>query len=309
MVTGVSGAGKSSLVQGTLYGATMERKQKKAPPPLPFTDLFGDTSIEEVVLIDRTPIGRSARSNPVTYVKAFDEIRKTFAETAEAQSRNLKSGSFSFNVAGGRCEKCEGDGCLTVDMQFLPDVVIKCDECRGTRFKDEVLAVRYRGKNISEVLNLTVRQAFTFFRGQPKIQAKLKNLIDVGLEYIRLGQPATRLSTGEAQRLKLATYLNANRKGRSLFLLDEPTNGLHMRDIVRLLDCFNALLDVGHSMIIVEHNLQLIKQCDWVIDLGKGAAAKGGEVVAEGTPEAISENEDSLTGQYLKPLLELVADE
>ena len=309
VVTGVSGAGKSSLVQETLYGAICEQKQKKVEAPLPYQRVAGDRSIDEAVLIDQSPIGRSGRSNPVTYVKAFDEIRKTFAETAEAKSRNLSVSHFSFNVAGGRCDKCEGDGCLKVDMQFLADVVMTCDQCQGTRFRDEVLMVRYRGKSIAEVLAMTVREAFSFFRGQPKIQAKLKNLIDVGLEYIQLGQPATRLSTGEAQRLKLALYLNANRKGRSLFILDEPTTGLHMNDVVRLLDCLNALLDVGHSMIIVEHNLQLIKNADWIIDLGPGAAEEGGHVVAAGTPEQLSECKNSLTGAYLKPLLELVADE
>ncbi len=309
VVTGVSGAGKSSLVQQTLYGAICQQKQQSSATPLPCDDLFGASQIEEVVLIDQSPIGRSPRSNPVTYVKAFDDIRKTFAETPDAKTHNLKAGHFSFNVAGGRCDKCEGDGCLTVDMQFLNDVVIICDQCHGTRFNDQVLAVKYRGKNIAEVLDMTVRQSFGFFRGQPKVQAKLKALIDVGLEYIRLGQPANRLSSGEAQRLKLALYLNANRRGRSLFVLDEPTTGLHMYDVVRLLDCFNALLDVGHSLIMVEHNLQLIKHADWIIDLGPGAADLGGRVIAAGTPEQVAENRDSLTGRYLKPLLEMAVDE
>jgi excinuclease ABC subunit A len=309
VVTGVSGAGKSSLVQQTLYGAICNQKQKSCDPPLPYQDIFGDSQIEEVVLIDQSPIGRSPRSNPVTYVKAFDDIRKTFAETPDAKTHNLKTGHFSFNLAGGRCSKCEGDGCLTVDMQFLNDVVMTCDQCHGSRFGDQVLAVKYRGRNIAEVLEMTVREAFGFFRGQPRVQAKLKALIDVGLDYIRLGQPANKLSSGEAQRLKLALYLNANRRGRSLFIIDEPTNGLHMHDVVRLLDCFNALLDVGHSMIVVEHNLQLIKHADWIIDLGPGAADSGGRVVATGTPEQVAENDDSLTGRYLKPLLEMAIDE
>ena len=309
VVTGVSGAGKSSLVQQTLYGALCQKREIPCQPPLPFKQLFGGDSIDEIVLIDQSPIGRSARSNPVTYIKAYDEIRKIFAETAVASANGLKAGHFSFNVAGGRCEKCEGNGVQRIDMQFLADVVMTCDQCRGKRFRDDVLAARYRGKDVSEVLDLTVREAFSFFRGQPKTQAKLKNLIDVGLEYIRLGQPATRLSTGEAQRLKLAQFLNANRKGRSLFIMDEPTSGLHMNDVVRLMDCFNALLDVGHSMIIVEHNLQVIKNSDWIIDLGPGAADEGGTVVAAGTPETVADNEDSITGQFLKPLLELVTDE
>lgn len=310
VVTGVSGAGKSSLVQGTLYGAVCDRKEKPCdPPPLPYDDFFGDSSIEDVILIDQSPIGRSPRSNPVTYVKAFDEIRQTFAETQDAVAKNFKPGHFSFNVAGGRCDKCDGDGCLTVDMQFLPDVVIRCDQCHGTRFREEVLSVKYRSKNIAEVLDMTVREAFGFFRGKPKLQAKLKALIDVGLDYIRLGQPSNKLSSGEAQRLKLALYLNANRKGRSLFILDEPTSGLHMRDVIKLLDCLNALLDVGHSMVVVEHNLQFIKHADWIIDLGPSAAEKGGMVVAEGTPEQIASNEESLTGQYLKTRLEYQLDE
>jgi excinuclease ABC subunit A len=300
LVTGVSGAGKSSLVQQTLYGAICQRKQKSCEPPLPFTDVFGDSQIDEVVLVDQAPIGRSARSNPVTYVKAFDDIRRTFAETVDARTHNIKMGQFSFNVAGGRCDKCEGDGQLTVDMQFMPDVYITCDQCRGTRYRDEILAVKYRGKSIAEALDLTVREAFSFFRGQPKVQAKLKSLIDVGLDYVRLGQPATTLSSGEAQRLKLGHYLNASKTKRALFILEEPTSGLHMSDVTRLMDCFETLMSVGHSLIIVEHNLQLIKYADWIIDLGPGAAEEGGQIVVQGTPEQVAECEDSVTGQYLK---------
>lgn len=300
VVTGVSGAGKSSLVQQTLYGAICQRKdQTCAVPPLPYTDLFGDSQFDEVVLVDQSPIGRSPRSNPVTYVKAFDDIRKTYAETLDAKTNNIKMGQFSFNVGTGRCEKCEGDGQLTVDMQFMSDIYVTCSQCRGTRYREEILAVKYRGQSIAETLNLTVRQAFTFFRGQPKVQGKLKSLMDVGLGYIRLGQPANTLSSGEAQRLKLGHYLNASRSKRALFILDEPTTGLHMRDVVRLYDCFETLLSVGHSLIVVEHNLQLISYADWVIDLGPGAADEGGMVVATGTPEMVARNEDSVTGQYL----------
>ncbi len=270
---------------------------------LPYDELFGDSNIDEVILVDHSPIGRSARSNPVTYVKAFDDIRKVFAETSDAKTHNMKASQFSFNVAGGRCDKCNGDGQLTIDMQFLADVYIKCDQCNGTRFREETLAVRYRGKSISDVLNLTVRQAFSFFRGQPKVQSKLKALIDVGLDYICLGQSATSLSSGEAQRLKLAVYLNAAKSKRVLFILEEPTTGLHMADVVRLLDCFDALLSVGHSFIMVEHNLQLIKNADWIIDLGPGAAAEGGEVVASGTPETVSQSARSVTGAYLAEAL------
>ena len=303
VVSGVSGAGKSSLVQQTLYGAICQRKEKTCDPPLPFDDVFGDSRFDEVVLVDQSPIGRSARSNPVTYVKAFDDIRKTFAQTVDAKTHGIKTGQFSFNVAGGRCDKCEGNGTMSIDMQFMPDITIKCDQCRGTRYRDEVLAVRYRGLSIAEVLDLTVREAFSFFRGQPKVQAKLKSLIDIGLDYVRLGQSATTLSSGEAQRLKLGQYLNASKAKRALFILDEPTTGLHGSDVMRLLECFENLLAVGHSLIVVEHNLQLMMYADWIIDLGPGAAENGGEVVAEGTPEQVAQCEESITGQYLKQQL------
>ena len=300
LVTGVSGAGKSSLVQKTLYGAICQRKEKSCDPPLPYDAIFGESAFDEVVLVDQSPIGRSPRSNPVTYVKAFDDIRRTYADTIDAKTHNIKMGQFSFNVGTGRCDKCEGDGHLSIDMQFMSDIYITCDQCHGTRYRDEVLAVKYRGKSIAEALNLTVREAFSFFRGQPKVQAKLKSLIDVGLDYIRLGQPATTLSSGEAQRLKLGHYLNASKSKRALFVMDEPTTGLHMSDVTRLLDCFEALLSVGHSLIVVEHNLQLMKYADWIIDLGPGAADEGGSVVVAGPPEVVANCEDSLTGQYLK---------
>ncbi len=304
LVTGVSGAGKSTLVHKTLYGAVCKRKGKTVDRPLEYDDLFGDSQFDEIVLIDQSPVGRSPRSNPVTYVKAFDEIRKAFAETLDAKTRNFKAGHFSFNVDGGRCQKCQGEGSLSIDMQFMANIYVRCDQCRGTRYREEVLKVRYRGKNIHEVLNMTVRQAFSFFRGQPKVQAKLKALIDVGLDYIRLGQPATNLSSGEAQRLKLALYLNSSKKRRTLFLLDEPTSGLHMRDVVRLVDCFDALISVGHSLIVIEHNLQLIKHADWIIDLGPGASDMGGKIVVAGTPEQVVQCESSVTGRCLKTELQ-----
>ncbi len=305
VVTGVSGSGKSSLVQKTMYGAICKRKKKSPVPTLPYENIFGDDQIEDIVLVDQTPIGTSARSNPVTYVKAFDEIRKTFAETMDAKTRNLKASHFSFNVEGGRCDKCKGDGQLSIDMQFLTDIHVKCDQCRGQRYRDDVLQVKYRNKNIHQALNLTVRQAFSFFRGQPKVQSKLKSLIDVGLDYVRLGQSATTLSSGESQRLKLASYLNFTKKRRSLFVLDEPTTGLHINDVVRLLDCLEALLAIGHSLVIVEHNLHLIKHADWIIDMGPGAAENGGQVIAEGTPRQIAQHPESITGRYLKPMLDL----
>ncbi|MCE9527703.1 MAG: excinuclease ABC subunit UvrA [Planctomycetales bacterium] len=300
LVTGVSGAGKSSLVQETLYGALCRRKKKDCDEPLPYDDVFGDGQIDDVVLMDQSPIGRSPRSNPVTYIKAFDQIRQVFAETVEARTHNYGPGHFSFNVEGGRCDACEGDGYKQIDMQFLPDVLVKCKVCGGTRYRREILAVTYRGKSIAEVLEMTAREAFSFFRGQPKVQGRLKQLMDVGLDYLRLGQPAPTLSTGEAQRLKLAAYLSEASRSRTLFLLDEPTTGLHFADIVKLLDCFDALLSVGHSLIIVEHNLQLMRSADYLIDLGPGAGDDGGRIVVQGTPEEVAACEESVTGRFLR---------
>ena len=303
VVTGVSGSGKSTLVQHTLYPALCRRLRKEAPKPYDCDDVYGDGQIDDVVMVDQSPIGRSPRSNPVTYLKAFDEIRNVFAETVEARTRGFTASHFSFNVDGGRCSTCNGDGYLEIDMQFLADVYMKCSQCNGHRYRDEILDVTYRGRNIAEVLEMTVREAFTFFRGQPKVQARLKRLIDVGLDYIRLGQPANTLSGGEAQRLKLAAYMSTAKRGRCLFLLDEPTTGLHFSDIVQLLDCFDALLAVGHSLIVVEHNLQMIKAADYIIDLGPGAADEGGRVVVQGTPELITHNPESITGRYLAQIL------
>jgi excinuclease ABC subunit A len=304
LVTGVSGAGKSSLVQKTLYPALASRVHKNGaksgdPPPLPCDELLGTGQLEDVVLIDQTPIGRSPRSNPLTYIKAFDPIRTLFAEQSDARARGLSASHFSFNVDGGRCDTCHGDGYLAVDMQFMADVYMRCGDCGGRRYRREVLEVKYRNRDIAEVLDMTAREAFTFFRGHRKVQAKLKHLIDVGLDYLRLGQPATTLSGGEAQRLKLATFISSKRSGRTLFLLDEPTTGLHYSDIVQLVDCFDALLDVGHSLIVVEHNLQLMKAADYLIDLGPGAAAAGGRVVAAGTPEEVATCRDSATGRFI----------
>jgi excinuclease ABC subunit A len=267
---------------------------------LDYDDVLGLGQIDDVILIDQSPIGRSPRSNPATYIKAFDPIRALFAEQIDARTRNLTAGHFSFNVDGGRCETCHGDGYLAIDMQFMADVYMKCPECHGQRYGRTVLEVKYRGLNIAEVLNMTAREAFTFFRGQRKIHTQLKFLLDVGLDYLRLGQPATTLSGGEAQRLKLAANLAVKRRGRTLFILDEPTTGLHFSDIVQLVDCFDALIEVGHSLIVVEHNLQLMKAADWIIDLGPGAADDGGRVVATGTPEEIADCKASVTGRILK---------
>ena len=303
LVTGVSGSGKSTLVEETLYPALCRRIRKDAPKPYDHDDTYGDGQVDDVIMVDQSPIGRSPRSNPVTYLKAFDEIRAVFADTVEARTRNYSASHFSFNVDGGRCNACHGDGCTQIDMQFLADVYMKCGQCKGTRYRDEILDVTYRGRNIAEVLEMTVREAFTFFRGRPKVQSRLKRLIDVGLDYVRLGQPANTLSGGEAQRLKLAGYMSGARRGRCLFILDEPTTGLHFSDVVQLLDCFDALLAVGHSLIVVEHNLQMMKAADYIIDLGPGAADEGGQVVAKGTPEMIANSEDSLTGRFLAEVL------
>jgi excinuclease ABC subunit A len=303
LVTGVSGAGKSTLVQDTLYPALCRRMRKDGPKPYEYDDVYGDGQLEDVILVDQSPIGRSPRSNPVTYIKAFDEIRSVFAETVEARTRNYDAAHFSFNVDGGRCTACQGDGYIAIDMQFLADVFMKCSQCGGKRYRKEILDVKYRGRNIAEVLEMTVREAFTFFRGQTKVQARLRRLIDVGLDYLRLGQPANTLSGGEAQRLKLATYMSTTRRGRSLFILDEPTTGLHFHDVVQLIDCFEALINVGHSLIVVEHSLQLMKAADYIVDLGPGAADEGGRIVAQGTPEAVARAKDSITGRFLAKAL------
>ena len=302
VVTGVSGAGKSTLVQDTLVPALARRKRMETARPLDHDDVFGDGQFDELVLVDQTPIGRSSRSNPVTYINAFDEIRSVFASTVEARTHNFGPGHFSFNVDRGRCEHCRGEGQISIDMQFLTDITMKCPRCHGQRFRPEILEVRYRRRNIAEVLEMTVRSAFSFFRGHVKVQQRLKRLIDVGLEYVALGQPASTLSSGEAQRLKLASYLAGKGRERILFVLDEPTTGLHFSDVTRLLDCFDSLIAVGGSLIVIEHNLQLIRAADYVVDLGPGAGAAGGRVVAAGTPAEIARQPQSETGKCLHAL-------
>jgi len=310
VITGVSGSGKSTLIEETLYPALRRRLGQEALPAAPHDTLTGTGGIDNVSLVDQSPIGRSGRSNPATYLKVFDEIRKTFAATHDAKLRNYDAGQFSFNVEGGRCNSCEGNGSLTIDMQFLPDVLIRCPECRGTRYRPETLEITYRGKNIAEVLGLSAREAFGFFRNRPKVQARLRPLMDVGLDYLQLGQPASTLSGGEAQRLKLASYLatspgamtRAAGRSKSLFILDEPTSGLHPADTVKLLDALNSLLDLGQSLIVIEHNLDIIRSADWIIDLGPGAGHEGGQVVAEGPPEEIAKAETP-TGRVLAKTL------
>jgi excinuclease ABC subunit A len=299
VVTGVSGAGKSTLVQQTLYPAIAARLRLEADRPADFDDILGVGQIEDVLQVDQTPIGRTPRSSPVTYVKAFDAIRALFAATSEAKSRSYRAGHFSFNAEEGRCEACDGDGFKRVDMRLMADVYMRCAECHGARYRREALEVKYRGLSIADVLDLSVREAFSFFRGHKKILARLKCLIDVGLDYLRLGQPANTLSGGESQRLKLANYVSSARRGRTLFILDEPTTGLHYSDVLQLIDCFDSLIAMGHSLIVVEHNLLLMHAADWIIDLGPGSGEEGGRVVAEGAPEMIALDAASATGRFL----------
>src|SRR5579859_7195805 len=321
-ITGVSGSGKSTLLHQVIYRALAQAKQQAgngngagANTTATWESLEGDQFIEEVVLVDQSPIGRTPRSNPVTYIKAFDAIRDLFASLPEAKKRGFGPGHFSFNIPGGRCEVCQGDGTVTVEMQFLADVELICEECKGTRYKPAVLEVRYRGKNIHEVLNLTVKEALKFFAEAPKVTEKLRSLEEVGLGYLRLGQSATTLSGGEAQRMKLAAHLQPASKevGRSasgekikrrlLYIFDEPTTGLHFDDVSKLLAAFRRLIDAGGSIVVIEHNLEVIKTADWVIDLGPEGGNRGGKIVGAGPPEAIAKVAGSYTGKYLARIL------
>ena len=319
-ITGVSGSGKSTLLHQVLYRALAQAKQQSSngtASVATWESLIGDQFIDEVVLVDQSPIGRTPRSNPVTYIKAFDAIRDLFASLPEAKKRGLSAGHFSFNIPGGRCETCQGDGTVTVEMQFLADVELVCEECKGTRYKPQVLEVKYRGKNIHEVLNLTVKEALKFFAEAPKITEKLRSLEEVGLGYLRLGQSATTLSGGEAQRMKLAAHLvpaskEAARSGRAtadsrkrriLYIFDEPTTGLHFDDVSKLLAAFRRLIEAGGSIVVIEHNLEVIKTADWVIDLGPEGGNRGGKIVGAGPPEAIAKLAGSYTGQYLAQIL------
>ncbi len=299
-ITGVSGSGKSTLVHDCIFAGLKKQRGDWQGHVGAFHKLEGGQYIEEVILVDQSPIGRTPRSNPVTYIKVYDAIRETFANTREAQARGLEPSHFSFNVPGGRCEVCQGDGTVTVEMQFLADVELVCEECKGTRFKQQVLDVRYRGKNIHEVLNLTVREAIAFFRDVTKITNRLRVLDEVGLGYLRLGQSATTLSGGEAQRVKLAAHLSKRAGARALYIFDEPTTGLHFDDINKLLTAFRALIEAGGSLLVIEHNLDVIKTADYVIDLGPEGGEAGGHVVATGTPEEIMKVKSSHTGRYLK---------
>ena len=306
-ITGVSGSGKSTLVHDVLFKALSARLHKDAPneadsasEKLTWRSIENVGLLSDAVLVDQSPIGRTPRSNPVTYIKAFDLIRMLFADTAEAQRRGYTGGHFSFNIPGGRCEVCQGSGTVTVEMQFLADVELVCEECRGTRFKSSVLEIRHRGLNIHEVLRLTVTEAIAFFADQPRLANRLRVLADVGLGYLRLGQSATTLSGGEAQRVKLAAHLAQTTCQGTLFILDEPTTGLHFDDIAKLLDSLRRLIQNGGSVLVIEHNLDVVRAADWVIDLGPEGGDRGGHIVAEGTPEQIAAAPDSYTGQYLK---------
>jgi excinuclease ABC subunit A len=320
-ITGVSGSGKSTLLHDVIYPALSRAKAQSNGATLPSPSgaiVEGGEYLDDVVLVDQSPIGRTPRSNPVTYTKAFDGIRDLFASLPESQKRGFGAGHFSFNIPGGRCETCQGDGTVTVEMQFLADVELICEECKGTRYKPQVLEIRYRGKNIHEVLNLTVKEALLFFSGVPKIVDKLRVLEEVGLGYLRLGQSATTLSGGEAQRMKLAAHLQpanrevgrpspngetSRRRIRTLYILDEPTTGLHFDDVSKLLAAFRRLIEAGGSILVIEHNLEVIKTADWIIDLGPEGGDRGGYLVGSGPPEEIVQIPNSYTGKYLAQVL------
>ncbi len=299
-VTGVSGSGKSTLVNDTLYKAVAEQLNRASRNPAPHDEITGLEFVDRVIDISQSPIGRTPRSNPATYSGLFTPIRELFAGTQEARSRGYMPGRFSFNVKGGRCEACQGDGVIKVEMHFLPDIYVPCDVCRGKRYNRETLEIRYKGRNIHEVLDMTVEGACEFFRNVPVVAKKLQTLMDVGLSYIRLGQNATTLSGGEAQRVKLAKELSKRDTGSTLYILDEPTTGLHFHDIEQLLAVLHRLRDKGNTVVVIEHNLDVIKTADWIIDLGPEGGDGGGEVIAKGTPEDIAASNDSFTGQYLK---------
>ncbi len=314
-VTGVSGSGKSTLITETLFRILSQKFFKTPERPLPYDAIEGlsqikdkrrEKIVDKIIEIDQTPIGRTPRSNPATYTGLFTFIRDIFSNLPESKIRGYKPGRFSFNVKGGRCEACEGAGLQKIEMNFLPDVYVTCDVCRGRRYNRETLEVRYKGKSISDILEMTVEEAVGFFEAVPGLKRKLTTLHDVGLDYIRLGQQATTLSGGEAQRVKLSTELSKVQTGRTLYILDEPTTGLHFKDIKMLLDVLSKLVDKGNTVIVIEHNLDVIKSADWIIDLGPEGGEKGGQIIAEGTPEDIVKKfmKKSYTAEYLKKELE-----
>jgi len=302
-VTGVSGSGKSTLVNDTLYAAVARHIYRAHEEPAPHAGLEGMEYFDKVINVDQSPIGRTPRSNPATYTGLFTPIRELMAEVNTAKERGYGPGRFSFNVAGGRCEACQGDGVVKVEMHFLPDVYVPCDICHGQRYNRETLEVQWKGRNIAQILDLTVEDAHAFFKDVPSIARKLQTLLDVGLSYIRLGQAATTLSGGEAQRVKLAQELSKRDTGRTLYILDEPTTGLHFADVDLLLKVLHQLRDAGNTIVVIEHNLDVIKTADWLIDMGPEGGAGGGTVVAEGTPEDVAANPASHTGRYLQRYL------
>ncbi len=301
VVTGVSGSGKSTLINDVLYGGLAKLKGENPGKVGKYESIEGYKFIDEIEIVDQSPIGKSPRSNPISYVKGYEVIRELFANTPQARARGYKPGYFSFNVPGGRCETCQGEGYVKIEMQFLADLYLECEDCKGTRFKKETREITYKGKNIVDVLNMTADEALKFFENQPKIEKYIKALCDVGLGYIKLGQPSNTLSGGEAQRIKLARHLLADKPNkRNLFIFDEPTTGLHFDDINKLLTAFQALMEKNNSLIIIEHNLDIIKNADYIIDMGPEAGDKGGEVVFAGTPEELIRCKNSFTGKYLK---------
>src|SRR5699024_6658029 len=304
VVTGVSGSGKSTLVNEILYKSLAKHLYSGKHRPGKHEKITGIEHVEKVIAIDQSPIGRTPRSNPATYTSVFDDVRDVFSQTNEAKVRGYKKGRFSFNVKGGRCEACRGDGILKIEMHFLPDVYVPCEVCKGTRYNRETLEVQYKGKNIADILDMRIEEALEFFKNIPRLKRKLQTMYDVGLGYIKLGQSATTLSGGEAQRVKLASELHKRSNGKTFYILDEPTTGLHAHDIKRLLDVLQRLVENGDSVLVIEHNLDVIKAADHIIDLGPEGGDGGGQVIATGTPEEIAAVEESYTGRYLKPILE-----
>ena len=302
-ITGVSGSGKSSLIDDILHKALAQRLYGAKERPGGHDDILGIEFIDKAVIIDQSPIGRTPRSNPATYTGVFTEIRDLFARTPEARSRGYKPGRFSFNVKGGRCEACEGDGIIRLEMHFLPDVYVPCEVCKGKRYNRETLEVNYKRKSIADVLEMTIEEALAFFENIPRVKRKLQTQEDVGLGYMQVGQPATQLSGGEAQRVKLATELSRRATGKTLYLLDEPTTGLHFEDVSKLLQVLNRLVDTGNSVVVIEHNLDVIKTADYIIDLGPEGGEEGGYIVAEGTPEQVAGVERSYTGKFLRRVM------
>jgi len=304
----VSGSGKSTLINDTLYRAVAQELNRSSTNPAPFKDIKGLAQLDKIVDIDQSPIGRTPRSNPATYTGVFTPIRELFSATQEARSRAYNPGRFSFNVKGGRCEACQGDGLIKVEMHFLPDIYVICDVCKGKRYNRETLDIRYKGKNIHEVLEMTVEEARGFFDAVPVLAKKLQTLMDVGLSYIKLGQNATTLSGGEAQRIKLSRELSKRDTGKTLYILDEPTTGLHFHDIKQLLLVLHRLRDHGNTIVVIEHNMDVIKTADWIIDLGPEGGNKGGQVVTTGTPEQVAADKKSYTGQFLLHTLNRYTD-